>query len=129
MIDEAVEEMLTGNAALAALISDRVYPDNIPQGVVWPAIIYHQISETASYSHDGDSNLDTTRFQFDCYDDTKAGAKAVARALRSLLSGKKFTASNVRVQSCRLDNSLGGYDMNLGAWRYIQDYLMQYQEL
>jgi hypothetical protein len=129
MMDEAVEERLLACAALIALVSDRIYPDVIPQGVVYPVIIYHQVSETASYSHDGDSNLDTSRYQFDCYDNTKAGARAVQDALRSLLSGKKFSASNIRVTACRLDNSLGGYEPSLGAWRYIQDYVFQYQVL
>jgi hypothetical protein len=129
MIDEAVEERLLADASLAALVSDRVYPDKYPQGVSFPFVVYHQVSETAGYSHDGDSNLDTDRFQFDCYGSTKASAQAVKNALRALLSGKRFTASNIRVTSCRLDNSLGGYDDVLKAWRYIQDYMIQYQVL
>jgi hypothetical protein len=129
MMDEAVEERLLACAALIALVSDRIYPDVVPQGVTWPAVIYHQVSESASYSHDGDSNLDTDRYQFDCYGSTKVSARAVKDALRSLLSGKKFEASNIRVTSSQLDNSLGGYEPSLGAWRYIQDYIFQYQVL
>ena len=129
MMDEAVYERLSGDAGLQALVAERIYPDVIPQNVVYPIIVYHQVSETASYSHDGDSNLDMSRYQFDCYDDTKAGARAIKDALRSLLSGKKFIASNIRVTACRLDNSLGGYEPSLEAWRYIQDYIFQYQVL
>jgi hypothetical protein len=129
MMDEAVNERLRGDTALYALIMDRIYPDVIPQSVVWPAIIYHQVSESATYSHDGDSNLDMARYQFDCYGSTKVSARTVKDALRTLLSGKKFGASNIRVASCLLDNSLGGYDPALKAWRYIQDYVFQYQVL
>jgi len=129
MMDEAVDERLRGDTALAALVSDRIYPDVIPQLVVYPVIIYHQVSEAASYSHDGDSNLDTSRYQFDCYGSTKVSARTVKDALRTLLSGKRFEASNVRVASCRLDNSLSGYEPAFKAWRYIQDYVFQYQVL
>lgn len=129
MMDEAVDERLRGDTALAALVVDRIYPDIVPQGVVYPVIIYHQVSESATYSHDGDSNLDTARYQFDCYGSTKVSSRAVKDALRSLLSGKKFSASNVRVASCRLDNSLSGYEPAFKAWRYIQDYIFQYQVL
>lgn len=127
MMDEAIYERLSGDTALAALVSNRIYPDQVPQDVVWPAIIYHQVSETASYSHDGDANLDQARFQFDCYGSTSASAKAVKNALRSLLSGKRFSASNVRITSCQLDNSLSGYEPAFKAWRFIQDYVFQYQ--
>jgi hypothetical protein len=129
MIDDAIYERLCADTGLAALVSTRIYPDQVPQDITWPAIIFHQVSEAASYGHDGDSNLDMARFQFDCYGSTNASARAIKSALRACLSGKRFEGTGARVTSCQLDNSLSGYEPAFKAWRYIQDYIFQYQVL
>lgn len=130
MIDDAIYERLTGDAGVAALVSNRIYPDQVPQDVIWPAIIVHgPASETASYSHEGDENLDTARIQIDCYGSTCASAKQVKAAVRACLSGKRFTGTGARVMSCQLDNSLSGFEPAFKAWRLIQDYIFQYQVL
>lgn len=43
MIEQAIYEILTANAAVAALVADRVYPGLITQGGTLPAIAYQPV--------------------------------------------------------------------------------------
>ena len=125
-IDDALYELSKADSGLAALISDRVYPDLLPEGVTFPAMTFQEISLTPIYSQDGDSHLDTSRYQFDCYAVTRSGSRAVADALRSLLSGKRTSQSGFAIHSAFLANALSGYETGLNAWRYTVDYMISY---
>lgn len=43
MIEQAIYEILTANAAVVALVSDRVYPGIITQGATLPALAYQPV--------------------------------------------------------------------------------------
>lgn len=125
-IDDALYSLISGDAGVAALISDRVYPDLLPEKVTFPAMTYQEISLTPTVSHDGDSHLDESRYQFDCYAATRSGARAIADALRTLLSGKRTSQPGFVIHSAFLANALSGYETGLNAWRYTVDYLISY---
>src|SRR4051812_15153484 len=74
--------------ALKGLVSNRVYPLEFPQangGVpVWPAIRYTIISSVPflDICGDNDEPTDAVRVQIDIVDETYAGMKSLARAVR-----------------------------------------------
>ncbi|RPI63876.1 MAG: DUF3168 domain-containing protein [Planctomycetaceae bacterium] len=125
-IDDAIYQILTTNSGVVALASNRVYPNVLPQGVTYPAISFQIISETPEYSHEGDSNLNLARVQFDCYATTQTGVRAVADALRSALTGLRTTVDNVRIGSSFLVNTLSNYEDALRVYRMTRDFMMTY---
>jgi hypothetical protein len=127
-IDDAVYHELSQHAGLAALVSDRIYPDELPEGCIFPAVRFGEASLAPTYSHDGDSNLDATRMQFDCYAATRTGARAVANQVRNALTGHKMAYQNVAISSGFAENALSGYDDGLQKWRYIIDITLQYSQ-
>lgn len=66
---------------------NRVYPRRLPQGVVLPAVVYFMVSPGISYVSNGQSSLQTPRYQFDCWGASYITAKTLAKELKTLLSG------------------------------------------
>lgn len=126
-VDDALRTLVLADAGMSALIGERMYPDVLPQGATFPAIRFFEVSLTPLYQHDGDANLDTSRYQFDCYAANRPAAKDVAMVLRTILGGlKKVYRDGVNFQAGFLVNSLSGYDDALNAWRVTQDYQLSY---
>ncbi len=125
-IDDAIYNELSNHAGLTALVSTRIYPDELPEGCVFPAVRWGEASLTVDYSHEGDLNLDSTRRQFDCYAATRTGARDVADQVRAALAGKKTAYQNIIIGAGFVDNALSGYDDGLQKWRYILDITLQY---
>lgn len=86
-INESLYTILTGNAALAALVGTRVYPVKLPQKVVYPAIVFTKLGGPRAHSQDGSSGFVQGLFAFDCWADTNAVASAVEKALKDTLDG------------------------------------------
>jgi hypothetical protein len=80
---------LLADASLTAIVSNRVYPQSVPQGAAMPAITVNTISGAPLYADEGEVGLDQNRVQISCYGDTYAVAKSVADAVRSRLSAKQ----------------------------------------
>ena len=85
MIEYAVRRQLLDNAAVAALVSDRIYPLMIPQGEPLPAITYSVVA-TDEDNQEGDADtLARARVQLDCWATTYKQANDLARAVRLAL--------------------------------------------
>lgn len=76
---------------LAGLVGARVYPLKLPQKPTLPAITYQRISGPHVHSHSGISGLARPRYQFTCWAEKYADAKATAEILRLALDGYKGT--------------------------------------
>lgn len=50
MITAAIRSILTGNSAVSADVSTRVYPLNLPEGGTLPAIVLQEVNHTQHYS-------------------------------------------------------------------------------
>lgn len=84
---EAVRTALTQNAALAALVSDRVYFLQAAQGTEHPFVVLTVVSDTPENSLTGspDTRLITSRVQVDAYARTYIQAQQVADAVLDVL--------------------------------------------
>lgn len=96
-IEEALRTRLTADGTIIYK-SAEVYPHEIYQGAIVPAITYQQISAVYAIAMDGEIPLCSTRFQVNCWDDTYEGAKDLAEAVRNRLNGYSGTASGVTIQ-------------------------------
>jgi len=112
----------------ALSISDRVYPERLPLGVVTPALVFQLIpSEGPTYSHDGDAGLERVRVQFDCWGETYDAAVALFTELKTLISGFRGTWADVAVGHCLLEGWHDEDDEEAGLHRRSVDALIQYQ--
>lgn len=87
-MEEALRALLTGSAVVTALvpvasINWRRHPQSSP----WPGIVLHVINDGDEYVLADVADISEARVQIDCWAVTYAQAKAIARAVRSRLSG------------------------------------------
>jgi len=88
-MEELLLAALLGDAALGALVDDRVawlMRDPDWKGRV-PVVVLHRISGATDYHHDGPSGLAETLVQADCWGLDYSAAKHVAWAVRDVAYG------------------------------------------
>lgn len=93
--DQLLGWALRNDAAVDALIDERVYPLVIPQDATRPAIAYQQISGPVTYSHSGPT-LESVRFQLTLEGRTYGEAVQLATAVRSALERNGWMQANAQ---------------------------------
>ena len=135
-LDEAIYSRLSGYAGLSALVSDRIYPGEIPQGDDLPAVTMQLISTYQPKASGTNPTLSRPRWRMRSWGETMASAKGVAVQVKAALgdyTGTMGGAGGVVVQRVFFDNQ--GYEEPLynpetkeiteGVW---QDYLIWAEE-
>lgn len=79
---------LSADVPLAALVSDRIYPDVAPQTAPLPYIVYEVDSEEGVHHMTGGGPLESTSVQFTVWASSSPSRSAVNDALRTLLDNK-----------------------------------------
>lgn len=130
-IEEALVAHLASDAAVAASVSDRIYPAVLPQKPGYPAIVYHRVSGPREHSQDGPSGLAHARFQLDCIDGTFRGARELGAAVRLALDGFSGTmggGDGVPVGAVFIEDEDGDYDDTLRLYRWRLDAVISHEE-
>ncbi len=107
-IYEALVAHLEAQAGLTALISTKIFPDEIPQGTALPAVMYITISDNKDHYLTGQSEQESPYIQFSVLANTKVSARAVADQIKLALSDYQGDMGGVYVQYIRLENELPG---------------------
>ena len=113
-VEQEIQNVLTADVTVSALVVARVYPLLMPQGATLPAIVY---SRVASVPHDDlelTQNHERVRVQLDCWASSYSGAKTLAAAVR--------TAMQTTPVFGQLLMELDDYDQDEKLFRVIQDY-------
>jgi len=116
----------TGSAAVAAIISDRCYPDRLPDGVVLPCVSFvARVSDNdREYrTHDtGPVERTVTRVQLNVYAETGDGAEALTNALVAAWSGWRALPE---IGSVQVDNVIVSWEPQLERHRTIIDLMVE----
>jgi len=86
-MEEALVAFLLANTGVAALVGPRIHWVRLPQGLATPHVRLTLISGGLNYHYSGPDSVQGVRVQVDCFGDTYAAAKGVARAIETALSG------------------------------------------
>lgn len=116
-IENAIYSLLREDAALSALVGERIYPSIFPQGVGYPAVRFMRVTGRSGYHLKGRSGLDSGRWQFDVDAMTDDEAIAVKSAVEKRLSGFSGKAGTppVAIRGCFKEMDRDGYDGGLAA--------------
>lgn len=129
MIEEAVVTLVTGNAAVKALIGLRLYPGVIPQDTKMPAAAYWKIPAGRNYNHDGQSSISTPIIGFSFDSRSIDEARAVAAAVRLVLSGYHGMVGTVKIGFISLQNEYEGFNPASEIHIVRQDYKISWKEV
>lgn len=91
IVETAIVQMLLADAAVAALIGTRLYPQDAPQDGARPLVLYATSDPDRLPTMTGYLTLQSKAFRFDCYGGDSGGrylsAKNVADAIEDKLYG------------------------------------------
>ena len=99
-MEEALIAYLLSHIGLTGLVGNRIRPVIAKQGEGFPGVVVTTVSHLSEYVTQGPVSLAESRVQVDCYAETFAASKAVARAVKARLSGQRFTSGGVEFQQC-----------------------------
>lgn len=88
--EDSLYSLLSGAAGITALVSTRIYPDAMPEGCAYPAIVYARtgtepITSISNVNFGADVTLNVQ-----CWGKTRSSADAVAVAVASAVAGGIF---------------------------------------
>ena len=123
---KAIYGILSATAAVTALVSTRIYPNNVPQDVALPFLAYTITAVEPTMTKDVKSPLDVIRFSVDCYSTNYDMTMQIANAVRAALDGYKNTINSQNVQRITYDGqSDGKFEPTLGVYWQSMDFMMR----
>lgn len=130
-MEEVVTAALLADAPVVSLVGTRITWLVRPQATAVPALTLQRISGRRDYHTAGASGLVESRLQADCWAATYPAAKALARAVRDVLSGLS-TNSPPALQSVFLDVEVDTYEpggpTEIGLHRVRLDFRIWHNE-
>jgi hypothetical protein len=109
---------LAADSGIAALVSTRIYPLNLPQEPTYGAITYRRVSNSGQ---DGTSNRKESRWQVDCWSSTYVGSQAIAAAVKAFVEEWHDSPG---IEWARAVNEIDDYDDAAKVYRIIVDVIL-----
>lgn len=128
-IRPALRTFLLEDAAIAAVVIDRVYPGKIPQGVSATSIVYTRVSGGGDYHMQGLSGFARHRYQIDAWAPTGNGAASLADLIRDRIDGYRGAMGEVTVHGIFFEDQREDYDDQARLHRTGRDYFIDFAEL
>jgi len=133
-LEQGLYSYLSVYAGLVALISDRIYPQIIPQGTtrqsgtVYPVVVMSRISTTRLHTMRLDSGYVTATMQFACYGQTYNSAISVANQVRLAIQNFNGFMDEVQVNAVLIENEISGYENKSELHYILLDFFITYYE-
>jgi hypothetical protein len=128
--EEGLYSRLSGDATLAGLVSDRIYPVAVPQGVSYPHVVFRKRSGPSDYGLWEAPVMQLPIMEFDCFGASYESARGVANRVKALLD--RFTGELGDAQvasSIKLNETEDPIDLeNTKVIRIQMWFEMAYQE-
>lgn len=96
---------------LSALVSDRIYPDAIPEGKLIPAVVYSLDDGMAIYGMNNQKHATKTQIKIHAWALTREEAKAV---------GDQLELALVTID-IPIDNRYSGFDAEIGEYADVTE--------
>ncbi len=90
-VEEAVQTALAGHSAVIAACGGRVYPLQIPQGKLLPAVVYQRVTTTPDTTMQGYQSESVT-VMVNSFALKFSDAKTLAKAVRAAMAGAPLKA-------------------------------------
>lgn len=122
-VSSAIYSILSADAALAALVGDRIFPSVAPAGTISPWLVYQRISERPTVCHQGASGLSFYRYQISAYSKYQNEAEQISDAVKAALDGAENTDAASRV-TYTLESSNDTFEEETGFYGVQLDFFV-----
>jgi Protein of unknown function (DUF3168) len=127
-----LRKLLLDDAAVAAIVGDRIFPEIMPQGERRTSVVFHIIDARAEYQMNGSSDLARDIIQFESVAVLPGSAAELSLAVHDRLSGFKgdvtVGASTVTIRGIFRSGGRNLYDAVTAMHRVAHDYSVWYKE-
>jgi len=124
----AIHPLLTGDSAVQAMISGRVFPEQAPEGAQAPFIVYSIVSNSPSDSKNG-TPIDQAQVEVFSINTTYANTNELADKVRAALDRSNITVDvaegEVVVDSIQYTNEVAEINTEKKLYIAIQDYTIR----
>jgi len=129
-IEFGVVSTLENDAAVSAVVSDRIYFEQMPQNTIYPCITYQRVSTTRREFLDGVDTLTDVRIQVDAWGTSPVTVKDLADKVRAALEVVNSDLGDVPVKFGRLEgeNDLSEFDGDDEVRRVNMSFVFTYHE-
>ena len=128
-LETAMRAYVLADAAIAAVVGQRMYPRGLPQGPTLPALVYLRVDTRREHDMDGPDGLPRPRVQVTAWAANVQAATELAALVRVRLDGYRGAWGDVTVGSCLCVGERDLDDPETGRSAVAQDYMIQYQEV
>lgn len=115
MIGKTIKSLLTGNAALVALVANKIYPYVMNESTALPAVIYTIESLSPEYTKGGWMNDDIS-FSVHSFSKDYAELQTVVAAVRTALELKNTGYGTQLINRIYITGQNEGYDNSADAY-------------
>lgn len=105
-IEEALVAYLKGYSGMSALVGDRIGPEMVSDGAIFPLITYQLISTEFSHTHQGQEKTEAPDYQFTIYATTRASLKTIIDKVKDALCDHHGILSGLNIQYIQLTNEI-----------------------
>lgn len=107
----ALVSLLSGEATISAICSNRVYVNRAPQAAIFPQLIITQMNSEENGTLDGGSGqLRFINFDLDCRAKSSLQAAALGDAVRVFIDDYSGTAGSKTIGAVILNDESDGYE-------------------
>lgn len=133
----AIRAYLLADQDISNVVGTRIFPIQLPQGVIQPSIVYHVIDETEAYHYQGPIGLVAARLQIDAVSRSSDQAISISTLCKERLGGFAGVLSfgsnspqdSIEVQLIQfLNTQPEDYDNDLALYTKRRDYMVWYRE-
>lgn len=103
-IGNVIYNILSNNAALAALVGTKIYPSETPQAIAMPVVLYSIENIEPLTSKDGVSKLDVYSIDISCFSNKYDEMIDIYQAIRTALDRYKGTNSTIKIDQINFKN-------------------------
>lgn len=122
-----LRDKILGNAAVAALIGTRMYPESAAYGTALPCLVMQRISTHHTHSHSGISGYAVARMQITALAETPEGRIALGEAVRLAIDAFVGTQGSFYF-AIYLADTRDDYLDDVPVYRRQLDFEVQYNE-
>ena len=127
-LEPAVYSLLSENTRLNAIIAGKVFPVEVPQSTVLPAIAFN-VEDTTRYSTFGaDISLVSTLLRVSVYSLTVKQVNELVLLVKWVLGRYRGTANGIVVHDIIFDEEVSSYDDDYNGFLGELTYTVWYEE-
>ena len=126
-LGSSIAEYLKQDAALTALVGNRVFYIRTPDGTPYPVVVIRDIVRNREYTHDGITSM-AEWFQIDVYAENPDSCTAAADRIISRLGGFTGHIGDYRIGYAFIVNTIDEHSQEYPVYRTIVEVRVGYSE-